>query len=192
MNRSILASTICALALCLPLASQASGEKWHVDPVHSSAEFTATHLMISHVRGTIPIKDAQITIPSGSDIPSSVSATLDPKGVDTHNGMRDDDLRSDHFLNIAADPKMSFESTKITTTDAKHFIIAGNLTMHGQTHPVSLDAQVIGKGPGMKHEPRIAFTASGTIDRSQWGMNYGSPVVGNSITINLEIEAAKE
>ncbi|GAC1389518.1 MAG: YceI family protein [Vulcanimicrobiaceae bacterium] len=192
MNRSILASAACLLALSVPLASQASGEKWHVDPVHSSAEFTATHLMISHVRGTIPIKDAQITIPNGSDIPTSVSATLDPKGVDTHNGMRDDDLRSAHFLDVAADPKMSFESTKITSTDAKHFVIAGNLTMHGATHPISLDAQVIGKGPGMKHEPRIAFTATATIDRSQWGMNYGNPVVGNAITINLEIEAAKE
>ncbi|GAC1360819.1 MAG: YceI family protein [Vulcanimicrobiaceae bacterium] len=192
MNRSIFALAACLLALSMPRAAQAGGEQWQVDPVHSSAEFTATHLMISHVRGTIPIKDAHITIPSGSDIPSSVSAVLDPKGVDTHNGMRDDDLRSAHFFDVAMDPKMSFESTKISATDAKHFTIAGNLTMHGATHPITLDAQVIGKGPGMKHEPRIAFTATTTIDRSLWGMNYGSPVVSNSITINLEIEAAKE
>ena len=172
--------------------SAAATSTWNADLNHSAASFTATHLAISHVSGSIPIKSATIVTPAGSDIPVSVRAELDPKGVDTHVGMRDDDLRSPHFFDVGAYPKMSFESTKITATDDKHFAMVGNLTMHGATHSVSLSAQMIGKGPGPRGDMRIAYTATGSLDRTQWGMTYGTFVAGTTIEINLEIEAVKQ
>ena len=91
----ILAATA---ALALSAAALAADTTWRVDPVHSSASFTAVHLGISRVTGTIPIKSASLTIPDGSNVPTSVQAVLDPAGIDTHTQMRDDDLRSGALL----------------------------------------------------------------------------------------------
>ncbi len=166
---------------------------WKIDPVHSSAEFTAVHLGISHVTGTIPIESAKVVVPDGSNVPSSAEATLDIKGIDTHNDSRDNDLRSPHFFDVTNDPTMTFTSTSITSTDGKTFTMQGNLTMHGQTHPVTFTGQFLGRGPGMREgQQRIAFAANATIDRTQWGMTYGYPVVSNSIDLTVEIEAVKQ
>lgn len=176
----------CAAALA------ATDAIWKADLNHSSAQFTAVHLAISHVTGNIPLKSATLTIAQGANIPSSVRAELDPGGIDTRVGMRDNDLRSAHFFDVSTYPKMSFESTKIVASDATHFAMTGNLTMHGITKPVTLSAQMIGRTTGPRGEEHIAYIASGTLDRTQWGMTYGSIVASNSIDINLEIEAIKQ
>jgi polyisoprenoid-binding protein YceI len=188
--RAIIIAATTAFALTVPVL--AADSTWKVDPVHSSASFTAVHLGLAHVTGTIPIKSASLVMPDGSDVPSSVQAVLDPSGVDTHMQMRDDDLRSNHFFDVKAFPLMSFTSTSITATDDKHISIDGNLTMHGVTKPVTLAAIFLSRGNGMRGEPRVAYTASATIDRTQWGMTYGYPVASNSIDLVIEIEAAKQ
>lgn len=188
--RVIIFAAIAALAITANAA--AADSTWKVDPVHSSATFTAIHLGISRVTGTIPIKSASLTIPSGSNVPTSVQAFLDPSGLDTHNQTRDDDLRSDHFFDVKQFPVMSFTSTSIAATDDKHISISGNLTMHGVTKPVTLAAAFLASGPGVRGETRAAYTASVTIDRTQWGMTYGYPVASNSIDLAIDIEAIKQ
>jgi polyisoprenoid-binding protein YceI len=167
----------------------AQPETWTVDPVHSTAQFTARHFGIVPVIGTIPIEKASVQLDAGSQIPIAVSAELDASKLDTHNDMRDGDLRSAHYFNVASTPDIRFVSTKIDGTDPAHFTIAGTLTMHGETHPVVLNAQVIGSGKSPRGRSIIAYGASVTIDRTQWGMTYGPLVVGNSVDISLNIEA---
>jgi len=167
----------------------AQTETWTVDPVHSTAQFTARHFGIVPVIGTIPIEKASVQLNAGSQIPIAVSAVLDASKLDTHNDMRDGDLRSAHYFNVASTPDIRFVSTKIEGTDPKHFTIAGDLTMHGETHPVVLNAQVIASGKSPRGQSIIAYGASVTIDRTQWGMTYGPIVVGNSVEISLSIEA---
>jgi polyisoprenoid-binding protein YceI len=179
---------LCAAAL-FALTAASAPQTWSVDPVHSTAQFTARHFGIVPVIGTIPIKSASVKVGEGSQIPLAVSASLDPSQLDTHNSQRDGDLRSPHFFDVADDPAMSFTSTNITGTDAKHFTIEGDLTMHGQTHPVTLIAEVVGAGKSPRGRDIIAYAATATIDRTQWGMTYGPMIVGNSIDISLNIEA---
>ncbi|MBV8636515.1 MAG: YceI family protein [Candidatus Eremiobacteraeota bacterium] len=164
---------------------------YRADPVHSSATFTATHLGISHVSGIIPIKSATVSVPDGSNVPTSAEATFDPSGIDTRNSDRDSDLRSPHFFEVATYPKMEFASTKIAGSDATHFTMTGDLTMHGQSHPVTLDGQYLGRMTDQKGRTHIAYSAKTTIDRTQWGMTYGNPFAGNSIDIDIEVEAIK-
>ena len=179
-----------ALALLASAALPALGsETWTVDPVHSTAQFTARHFGIVPVIGTIPIVHASVELNAGSQIPVSVSAELDASKVDTHNGMRDGDLRSEHYFNVAATPAIKFASTKISGSDPTHFTIAGDLTMHGQTHPVTLSAQVVGAGKSPRGRAIVAYAATTTIDRTQWGMTYGPLIVGNSIDLSINIEA---
>lgn len=191
LNRTRMTLVAAALLLASAVAAPAAESTFHADPVHSSATFTATHLMVSHVSGTIPIKDASIALPDGSNIPTSVHADLDPSGVDTHNSDRDSDLRSPHFFETATYPQMNFVSTKITQTDATHFTIDGTLTMHGQSKPVTLTAQYLGRMEDQRHRVHVGYTAKTTIDRTQWGMTYGNPFASNSIDLEIDVEAVK-
>jgi polyisoprenoid-binding protein YceI len=181
------------LSFCVVLGAQpalgAQPETWTVDPVHSTAQFTARHFGIVPVIGTIPIEKASVALNAGSQIPVAVSAELDASKVDTHNDNRDGDLRSAHYFNVASTPDIRFVSTKVEGTDPKHFTITGDLTMHGETHPVALDAQVIASGKSPRGRSIIAYGASVTVDRTQWGMTYGPLIVGNSVDISLNIEA---
>jgi len=93
------------------------------------------------------------------------------------------------LFNAASTPDIRFVSTKIEGTDPKHFTITGDLTMHGETHPVALDAQVIASGKSPRGRSIIAYGATVTIDRTQWGITYGPLIVGNSVDISLNIEA---
>ncbi|HEY2474510.1 MAG TPA: YceI family protein [Candidatus Cybelea sp.] len=167
----------------------AQSETWTVDPVHSTAQFTARHFGIVPVIGTIPIKSASVKLDAATQIPTGVTAELDASKLDTHNDQRDNDLRSAHFFNVASTPDIRFVSTKIEGTDPKHFTIAGDLTMHGETHPVVLNAQVVAAGKSPRGRSIIAYEAGATIDRTQWGMSYGPMVVGNNIDISLNVEA---
>jgi polyisoprenoid-binding protein YceI len=179
---------VCSLVLALATRALAA-QVWNVDPIHSTAQFTAKHFGIVPVVGTIPIVAASVTLEGTSQIPAAVSAQLDPSKVDTHFGMRDSDVRSPHFFDVGTYPSMRFVSTRIDGTDPKHFTIVGNLTMHGETHPVTLAANVVAAGTTPRGQSLIAYAATTTIDRTQWGMTYGPAVVSNDIDIALNVEA---
>ncbi len=176
-------------------AAQAAPTQWAADPNHSSAGFTVVHLALSKVTGIIPIKSATIQTGASPELPTSVEATLDPAGIDTRNQKRDDDLRSSDFFDVGKYPTIAFKSTSIAAGSGGDFTIAGNLTMHGVTKPVTLKAHFNGTGPGAKNEQRASYSATTTVDRRDYGMNWGNTtpggalVVAYSITIDLEIEA---
>lgn len=183
-------STLALLTLGGTLtAAAAAPETWTVDPVHSTAQFTARHFGIVPVIGTIPIVSASVALSAGSQIPVAVTAELDASKLDTHDDNRDRDLRSDHFFNVAVTPTIKFVSTKIVGTDPSSFTIAGDLTMHGETHPVTLNAKVVGSGTSPRGRRIVAYAATTTIDRTQWGMSYGPLIVGNSIDLSINVEA---
>lgn len=188
--RSVFLPGCFLVAILGPVGGNAAvPETWSVDPVHSTAQFTARHFGIVPVIGTIPIVKASVQLDAGSQIPISVSAQLDASKLDTHNAMRDGDLRSPHFFNVASTPTIEFVSTKVTGEDQAHFTIAGNLSMHGQTHPVVLNAQVVGAGKSPRGRRIIAYSAATTVDRTQWGMTYGPAIVSNDVDLSINAEA---
>jgi polyisoprenoid-binding protein YceI len=171
------------------VVSAAALETWTVDPVHSTAQFTARHFGIVPVIGTIPIVNASVQLESGSQIPVAASAKLDASKLDTHNDRRDSDLKSDHYFNVAVTPTITFVSTKVEGTDPANFTIAGDLSMHGQTHPVTLNAKVVGSGTSPRGRKILAYEATTTVDRTQWGMTYGPLIVGNNVDLSINVEA---
>ncbi|HEY6325224.1 MAG TPA: YceI family protein [Candidatus Cybelea sp.] len=179
-----------AITFIGPIAAAAATlETWTVDPVHSTAQFTARHFGIVPVIGTIPIVSASVQVAAGSQIPFSATAELDASKLDTHNDNRDRDLRSGHFFNVAVTPSIKFISTKVEGTDPGNFTMAGDLTMHGETRPVVLNAKVVGSGTSPRGRRIIAYEATTAIDRTQWGMSYGPLIVGNSIDLSINVEA---
>jgi polyisoprenoid-binding protein YceI len=188
MNRAFSFGIMLAALSAAP-GLAAGPQTWTVDPVHSTAQFTARHFGIVPVIGTIPILAASVQLNPGSQIPTAVSAELDASKLDTHNDRRDADLRSEHYFNVAQTPKIKFVSTKIQGTDPSNFTVTGDLTMHGVTHSVTLSTKVVGAGKSPRGRSIIAYAATATIDRTQWGMTYGPLIVGNSVDLSINIEA---
>jgi polyisoprenoid-binding protein YceI len=181
--------------LILAAKSLAADVVWKIDPAHSSAEFAIKHFALSSVKGTIPVKGGSIVLPAGKDLPTSVSATLDVSAIDTKNDDRNKDLRSGDWFDVATYPTGTFASTAISGTDPANFTIAGNLTLHGITKLVTLQAQLEGKGLGGRGEKRVAYSATTTVHRRDFGLSNlatnatGSLVVGEDAEISLEVEA---
>ena len=118
-------------------------------------------------------------------------ATFDLKTIDTHESDRDNDLRSARWFDVATYPLMTFKSTKIEAGPNGALTIAGDLSFHGVTKPVTLNAKFEGSIKDQKGRTHIGFSATTSFDRTDWNLGAGFPavIVGHSITVNLEVEA---
>jgi len=197
MKRFLLAVGFAAV---LAMPSLADTTTWQLDPNHSNASFVVRHLGISSVRGeflkfsgTVQLDEADIT-------KSSVTASIDLASVNTRVEARDNDLRSEHFFDVAKYPTMTFQSTKITKAADGSLKLTGNLTLHGVTKEVTFD--VAGPTPPLQAMggTRRGAAATTKINRSDFGITYGAMKVGNGslmvgdevdITIDLEMVLQK-
>jgi polyisoprenoid-binding protein YceI len=183
---------LAALAV-LALAAPARAADYALDPNHTQAVFTVVHLGFSHVSGEIPLVAGTMAI-GANELPTAVSATLSAKDIDSHSADRDRDLRGSDWLEVDKFPTMSFVATQISGTP-QSFTVVGNLTMHGVTKPVTLAAKEEGKMTDARGHVHVAYSASTTIDRRVWGLNWGhttpggSLIAANDVSIALTIEA---
>ena len=176
----------------------AAGAKtqWKLDPTHTTVEFSAKHLMITTVKGQITDIEGTITIDEKTPRSSFVEATLKAASIDTRTDQRDQHLRSGDFLNVEKYPEIKFRSTSIEG-DRKEFKLTGDLTIRDVTRPITLDVQFEGQTKDPWGGERAGFSASGKIDRRDFGLTWnqtleaGGIVVGNEIKIELEVQAVK-
>jgi polyisoprenoid-binding protein YceI len=166
---------------------------WKADPVHSEIAFSVRHLMVSKARGRFTSYDVTI-VTSEDPLGSSVAATIDLASIDTGNEPRDNHLRSADYFEVEKYPTMSYRSTGIRRTD-DGWVIDGELTLHGVTRQVPLAVEVNGFGPDPFGGQRAGFSATAQINRRDFGiditipMDGGGVVVGDKVSIGLEIEA---
>lgn len=185
-----MAPALAVTLLSMSLSVAHAQESAKIDPNHTSAHFSAKHLLISTVQGSVPVKSVTVTL--GKDhVPTSVAALLDLTKIDTHNDRRDNDLRSRRFLAVEQYPEMTFKSTKITTLGNGRFSMDGVLTIRGVTKPVTLDGNVAGSVNDDKGRTHVGYAATATIDRTEWNVGSTIPpaIVGNDIQITIEAEA---
>lgn len=193
---SLVRVAVAATAFVVAGAAAALAADFGLDTDHTQAEFTVTHLAISHVRGQIPLTSGTIAIGS-NDLPTAVSATLDVKNIETQDADRDKDLRGSDWFDVDKYPAMTFVAKKIAGTPAS-FTIDGDLTFHGVTKPITLQAKEEGKIVDGRGRTHVGFTAVATIDRRDWGLNWGRTtpggalVVANDVTIDLNVEAVSK
>jgi polyisoprenoid-binding protein YceI len=179
-------------------AAPAIGGKttWKLDPSHTLVEFSAKHLMITTVKGRITDVDGVIHADEKDIKDSSVEVTLKAASIDTRTEQRDNHLRSADFLEVEKYPEIKFRSTRIEGSK-QEFKLTGDLTIRGVTRPVTLDVTFEGQTKDPWGGERIGFSASGKIDRRDFGLTWnvmleaGGMTVGNDIKINVEVEAVK-
>jgi len=169
---------------------------WKLDPAHTLVEFSAKHLMITTVKGRIAEVEGTIYADESDPRKSSVEASLKGASIDTRNEQRDQHLRSGDFLNAEEFPEIRFISRRIEG-DAKEFKLTGELTIRDVTREITLDVEYGGRSRDPWGGERVGFSASGKIDRRDFGLIWnqaletGGVVVGNDIRINIEVEAVK-
>jgi polyisoprenoid-binding protein YceI len=168
--------------------------KWTVDKAHAKIGFTVTHMMLSEVDGNFKKFDASL-VSSKDDFTDGVfDITIDVSSISTDNDNRDNDLKSDHYFDVAKYPTITFKSTSISKIDAKKYKVAGNLTMHGVTKPVTLDLTLNGTGNSMMTKKPVAgFKVTGTISRTDFGVGTApKAMVGDEITLRANGEFGQE
>ncbi len=191
MKRLAFAAGILAIAAPFALAQNTT---WISDQAHSEVDFTVTHLSISNVRGRFGKVDARIELNSADITKSSVAATIDTSTVDTGVAGRDNDLRSANFFDVANFPTATFTSTAVTKT-GNGLSVAGNLTLHGVTQPVTLNVEgPNGPVPGMGGKQHAGFSATTTISRSAFGIAPKMPtgMVGDAVKLSIDLDVVKQ
>ncbi len=191
MNRIILTAAIFALAA--PLAG-AQTSTWSPDPAHSDISFSISHMAISTIRGHFGSFKASILMNDADITKSIVNATIDVSSVNTSQPNRDGDIKGASWFNVAAFPTATFSSTSVAKS-GDHLTINGNLTLHGVTKPVVLEADgPTGPITGMDHKPHAGFTATTTISRIDFGIgaNFPAGIVGDAVKLDIDLEVVKQ
>jgi polyisoprenoid-binding protein YceI len=166
----------------------AQTQTWYLDPAHSAAQFSVRHMGISTVRGTFTKVDG-VVVDSADLSKASVNVTIDAGSVDSRVQRRDDDLRSDHFFDVAKYPTITFKSKRVEAAGAGKLKVTGDLTIHGVIKEAVLD--VDGPTPPVK-DPRgnshRGVSATTTVSRADYGMTTMPGMIGDQVAIQLDVE----
>lgn len=188
--RTSLVAAIVSLVLILPAAAES--ESWNIDSAHSSAQFSVRHLGISTVRGAFTKLSGTVQYDPSNLAKTTIDATIETASVDTRVEMRDNDLRSPNFFDAGKYPTLTFKSKKVEEAGPGKLKVTGDLTIHGVTKEVTLDVE----GPSAPvKDPRgnvhVGASASTTINRKDFGVNGAAAMVGDDVSITIDMELTR-
>jgi polyisoprenoid-binding protein YceI len=170
---------------------------WQFDPFHTQVEFAAKHLGMMTIRGHFLEVNATGQIDPDHPEASSVEVTIQTASIRTHNAQRDNDLRSSNFLEVDKYPTITFKSTAIEPAGTDRYTMTGDLTIKGNTRPVTLNVVKYGEfnDPMMGH--RIGYSAEGKINRKDFGLTFnmmldGKWIVSEEVQILIEGEFVEQ
>jgi polyisoprenoid-binding protein YceI len=172
--------------------------QWRIDASHTSVGFAVKHMMISTVRGHFGAVDGTLRADPDDWTRSSIEVSIQADSIDTREEKRDAHLRSADFFDVEKYPTLTFKSTRIEAAGSHRYRVTGDLTIRGVTKPVTLDVTEEGQGKDPWGGERAGFSASGTVDRSAFGLNWnqalelGGWLVGNEIKIVLDAEFVRQ
>ena len=170
---------------------------WTLDPTHSEIGFSVKHMMISKVKGGFDKFDAKIVADPTDLTTAEIEFTIDVASIDTRNEDRDNHLRSADFFDVEKYPTLTFKATNIEKTDDDEYAVTGNVNLHGVTRQETFNITFEGQGKDPWGNEKAGFSGKSKIKRSDYNLTWnaaletGGVLVGDQITINLEIQAVK-
>jgi polyisoprenoid-binding protein YceI len=168
-----------------------------IDPAHTHVGFVARHMMVSKVRGSFSEVSGKIVV-AEDPIQSTAEASIVVKSVSTGVEMRDNHLRSADFFEADRHPTLEFVSTSLHPKGGNEFVLGGDLTIKETTVPVDLDVEFEGVATNPYGKEVFGFTATGEIEREQFGITYnavleaGGVMISNIIKIEIDGEAVRD
>jgi polyisoprenoid-binding protein YceI len=174
-------------------SAQAAPEKYEFDKAHTQILFFVSHLGYSMSQGEFLDYDGHFVFDEEKPEESSVEVTIQTASIDMDDKKWDEHLKNEDFFNVSEYPEMTFKSTEITQIGADTGKITGDLTLLGVTKPVTLDVTFNKAGPFPMNPDvyKAGFSATGTVKRSEFGMDYGLPGVGDDVEIRIEVEGER-
>lgn len=171
---------------------------YKIDPMHSEITFKVKHLMITNVTGSFQQFDATMEANAEDFSDAKISFEADINSISTSNEQRDTHLKSDDFFSAEQFPKLSFTSTSFTHKGGSDYVLNGDLTIKGNTKPVSLNVEFGGRMTDFYGQDKAGFEISGKINRSEFGLTWsavteaGGVVVSDEIKLNLAVQMVKQ
>jgi polyisoprenoid-binding protein YceI len=181
-----------------PTTALATRSTWAIDPAHSHVQFAVRHLVVSTVKGRFGDVSGTITLDEQHLAGSSVDVEIDAATVDTREERRDAHLRSADFFDVERFPTITFRSSRVEPGRGAALRIVGDLTIHGVTRQVELEAEQTGRGASPWGAEVIGFAATTKINRRDFGLTWnqaletGGVVVGDEIKITIDVEATRQ
>jgi len=186
MKKYLIAALLSALPVNAVLANN-----YTIDPTHTYVSFAINHLGFSTMRGKFNQQSGSLQFDPNAKT-ASVMIEIDAASIDTGHEKRDAHLRSPDFLNAVENPTITFESTGVTWNGAKLATVSGNLTMLGVSKPVTLEVTSMNCGEHPFSKKWVCgFDANGSIRRTDFGVNYGVPAIGEVLELQIEVEATR-
>lgn len=170
---------------------------YEIDAVHTSVGFKVRHL-VSNTQGNFNEFEGTITFDTDDFTTAQVIGTIKSASINTNNEKRDTHLRGADFFETEKYPTLTFKSTKITKAGKDRYEVWGDLTMHGVTKNIKLDAEYTGMATDPMGIEKVGITVTGEINRMDFGITWsktldtGGLMVGNEVQLSLEIEANKK
>jgi polyisoprenoid-binding protein YceI len=164
-----------------------TGQSWRIDETHTSIDFKINAVGFPTTHGHFMHYTGRILIDLERPAKSFTSFTVDSGSVDVGSQSFNDFVKSAVLLDVARFPTLSFSSTQVEKMDPHTARVVGNLTMRGVTKPITL---VVNVEPGSSAKGRtFAFLATGTLKRSEFGMNFGAPLIDDALEISVKTRA---
>lgn len=181
------------LASGILFATTASAEAldYAFDRVHTQVHASVTHMGMSNSTARFHVKDGTIRFDPDNIAGSSVDVVLAADSLDLGDSTWNEHVSAEKWLNVAAFPQMRFVSTEVRSTGEKTFDILGELTLKGQTAPVTLHATLNKAGPHpFSSKPAAGFSATASFQRSAFGVSEFIPGISDEVTVRIEVEAS--
>jgi polyisoprenoid-binding protein YceI len=171
--------------------ARAETQTYKFDPLHTQINFTVGHMGFSHPGGKFLKFDGGFTFDEKEPAKGSTEVVIQTDSLNMDDATWEEHVKSKELFDVAQYPTMTFKSTNVEMTGEKTAKITGDLTLHGQTHPVVLDTVWNSCGTHvMTKQPTCGFDATATIKRSEWGMDYGIPMVSDEVKIVITVEGS--
>lgn len=183
-------TAIALLSFTLPFAGS-----YKADNVHSRFGFSVTHMSIATFNGSFKNYTLNITAPGNDFENATVDLTAEVGSIDTDNERRDEHLKGADFFNVAQFPQLTFKSTSFKKVGDKKYKVTGDLTLHGVTKKIELDAVHVGNAVNPQSKKEMAgFKVTGVIKRSDFGIATGFPTaaLADEVYLNGDFEFTKD
>lgn len=189
--KSLVTLVISCFTLALMATANGKALDYEFDTVHSQIIFKVNHLGYSNSYGKFRAFDGTLSFDANDWSTAKTEVSVNTKSIDLENKKWNDHMRNADFFDVGQFPTMTFKSTKLEKISENTGKLHGDLTILGTTQPITLDLTLNQAGiHPMSEQPHVGFSATGTIKRSEFGMIYGVPAVGDDVHIIIEVEAS--
>jgi polyisoprenoid-binding protein YceI len=189
-------TSLLAAGALFALSGSAFANEWQIDSSHTTAQFSIKHMMVATVRGQFQKVTGTVNLDDADQAKATVDVTIDASTIDTREPKRDAHLKSADFFDVAKYPTITFKSTRVEKAGTGKFKVTGDLTMHGQTHPVTLSVDTLTaavKTPWGSMSRGVS--ATGKLNRKDWGLTWNKPIdavggvlVSDEVTLQIDAE----